>query len=237
MNCHDFQNTMVINIFGKLTSSEKNELEGHLRECRKCTRFYQKYKSVVGITETIEEPPLPDWGNSWSRISDRTFKKKPVKPIFLPSPKFAIAGAALVIVFVIGFLTGRQYFQRHSHEYTFLSEADHRKLSPIQSYAESAELFLIDFINRSRQTKEKEIVKFEEQIISAMLIQTQLLKFVISQHDEPYQQDLLEDLELLLVSMSNLRPGDKDAAYQLHQFIREEELLSRLRRLSDQPWI
>ena len=230
MNCQEFEILIVVGIYGRHTSTDRDELINHLRECQKCAQSFKRYESCLGMTENIEEPPKPDWEKSWTKISD---KRKQAKPKYSPTPKFAIAVAAFVVVFLIGFFTGKRYFQQNSYEYTFFSKADDRNVSPIHSYAERAELFLIDFMNRSTQYNEREILKFEEKIITGMVIQTQLLKLVISQRDEPYQQHLLEDLELLLISMSNLRPGDKDAAHQLNQFIREQKLLSRLRQLSD----
>ena len=50
-------------------------------------------------------------------------------------------------------------------------------------------------------------------------------------------RDLLEDLEFILVSISNLRPEDKDAAKQLKQFIRKNRLNNRLSLLTSKKTI
>jgi len=62
-----------------------------------------------------------------------------------------------------------------------------------------------------------------------MLVQTRLLKYLVSQRDDPYLLQLLEDLELILVEISNLKPQDQQSAAQLTRLIRENEIKFKIR--------
>ena len=237
MNCHEFEGVLITQIYGKPIPSQTDNLISHMKACPACAKQYEQIIHSRNQFEKRDDVHIQDWEKSWCKIADRSLKKKPVRPFYIPSPKFAIAAAALVIVFVIGFFVGKNYFFKNSDEYLFLSEEDHRYTSPFLSYARSVELTLINFMNLNDQHSEEEILAFEEKITSNILIQTRLLQQLISQRDDPYMRDLLEDLEFILVSISNLRPGDKDAAEQLKKFIRKKHHNNRLYLLMSEKTI
>jgi len=237
MNCHEFEEILITQIYGKPVPSQTDNLISHIKACPACARQYEQIIHSRNQFERRDDVHIPDWEKSWCKIADRASKKKPKRSFYIPSPKFAFAAAALVIVFVIGFFVGKNYFFKNSDEYLFLSEEDYRYTSPFLSYARSVELTLINFMNLNDQLSEEEISALEEKITSNILIQTRLLQQLISQHDDPYMRDLLEDLEFILVSISNLKPGDKDAAEQLKQLIRKNHLKNRLIQLTSEKTI
>ena len=237
MNCHEFEEILITQIYGKSVPSQMDNLVSHIKVCPTCARQYEQIIHFRNQFERRDDVHISDWEKSWCKIADCALKKKPARPFNIPSPRFAFAAAALVIVFVIGFFVGKNYFFKNSDENIFLSEADRQYTSPFQSYARSVGLVLINFMHPKDQLSEEENLAFEEKITSNILIQTRLLKQLISQRYDPYMRDLLEDLEFILVSISNLRPKDKDAAKQLKQFIRKNRLTNRLYLLTSEKTI
>jgi len=232
MNCDNFKDIIILSIYGKTTPSEKQQLQEHMHECPRCAELYQQTADYHDLIKNETDIPLPNWEKSWRIISQKVKTRKQHRSVFTPSPRLALAGVAVCLVFLLGFFVGKKYYNPKSDQFSFLS-IDNENISPIKSYVESLELLLVDFTNRDDRSREKEIKKLEVKLLTEILFQTRLLKLLVSEQGNPSLVQFLEDMELLLVSMSNLRPEDKEAADQLIQFIRENHLKNHLQKLAD----
>jgi hypothetical protein len=232
MNCNDFKDFIIVNIYRKLTSSEKEDFDLHRRECPNCAQLYKTTENYHGILEENNEVPLPDWDESWTVISEGAFKKKRFTLSLFPAMRYAVVSAAVLTVFVVGMFTGKHFL------YPSDPKVVRSHMSPIQNYTESLEPVLINFSNRSDEQRTEEYSEIEVQILTEMLAQTRLLKYLAAQRNDDFQTKLLEDLEFVLVDMTNLRPGDQDSAEQLIRLIKEKELKFRLKRFAEEnPFI
>lgn len=229
MNCEECKNLITVSVYGKLTSSEKRQLEDHLRECSECTRIYKKSENLSSLFEDKEEIPLPDKEKSWEIISSKAIPEKSERTILFPYKKWAFAASALVIVFLLGFLIGKQVFFPGAGETPPESIALQGYESPVQRYSEELEPILINFVNRTDARKQEEMSDIEKLVVKDMLIQTKLLKHLVSQRDDPRLLQLLEDIEFILVGISNLSPQDQESAAQLTRVIRENEIKFKLK--------
>lgn len=231
MNCEDTKNLITIGVFGKLTDSEKAQLEDHLQKCPECAGLHEKSAQLSSTFEDKEDIPLPDKEKSWQVIQTESLHKRKSWQGLFPYQKWAFAASALVVVFILGFLIGKRLFfppqTTNQPESLALQVYD----LPIQRYAENLELLLISFMNRADSPKQEQTSELEKKVIEDMLVQTKLLKHLVSQGDDPYLLPLIEDLEFILVSISNLRPQDQDSAAQLARMIRENELKFRVKTL------
>ncbi len=231
MNCEEIKNLITISVFGKLTDSEKARLEDHLQKCPKCAGLHKKSAQISLCSEDEEDIPLPNKEKSWRVIRAESFQKRRTWQNLFPYQKWAFAASALVVVFILGFLIGKKLIfppqTTRQPEFLALRAND---LS-IQRYAENLELLLISFMNRADTPKQEQTSELEKKVMEDMLVQTQLLKHLISQGDDPYLLPLIEDLEFILVSISNLRPQDQNSAAQLARMIRENELKFKVKTL------
>jgi len=232
MKCQEFKDSLIISIYGELTSSQKNVIDAHILECPECARLYQKTQRYQELVQDKTDLPLVSWDKSWEVISENVLNKKRSKAVFIPYHKFILAGAAVCIIFIIGFFTGKQLLNSGSGGSSFLATGNQQGVSLIKSYAESIELILINFRNHSDRTISEDMLKLEQKIISDMLIQTRILEQLSTLKNEPGLKNLFEDLEVILVSLSNLRPENKDVTDQLQQFIRERRLEYRIRHFT-----
>jgi hypothetical protein len=115
MNCEDSKNLMTISVYGKLTPSEKTQLETHLRECARCASIYEKAGKLSHLLNEKEDIPLPDKEKSWQIISTKAVKRKesrldhfmPKKPVF----QFSYVILLLVVGFAAGYII-RSHWQR-----------------------------------------------------------------------------------------------------------------------------
>ncbi len=229
MNCEECKNLITVSVYGKLTSSERSQLEDHLRECSECTRIYKKSENLSSLFEDKEEIPLPDKEKSWDIISSRAVPRERKRTIYFPYKKWAFAASALVIVFLLGFLIGKQVFFPGPGETSPESAALQDYESPLLRYTEGLEPILIDFVNRTDAQKQQEMSDIEKLVVKDMLTQTKLLKHLISRRDDPRLLQLLEDIEFILVGISNLSPQDQESAAQLTRLIRDNEIKFKLK--------
>jgi hypothetical protein len=229
MNCEKSKNLIIVSVYGKLTPQEKSQLEKHLRECPECARIYGKSKNLSSLFEDEEKISLPDKEKSWEFISSNAVQRKSSRTIFFPYKKWAFAASALVIVFTLGFLIGKQVFFQGPGKTSIESAALEGYESPIFRYTEELEPILINFMNRTDALKQEEMSDIEKLVIKDMLIQTKLLKHLFSQIEDPRLLQLLEDIEFILVGISNLRPQDQESAAQLTRLIRENEIKFKLK--------
>ena len=231
MNCEKCKNLITVSVYGKLTPQEKGQMEEHLRVCSECARIHEKSTQLSSLFEDKEEIPLPDKEKSWQIISDKAIQRKNGWTVFFPYKKWAFAASALVVVFVLGFLIGKQLFFPGPGKTSPESIALQVYESPIQRYTEELEPILINFMNRTDAQKQEEMSDIEKLVIKDMLIQTKLLKHLVSQRDDPYLQHLIEDVEFILIGISNLKPQDQDSAKYLTRLIRENEIKFKLKTL------
>jgi hypothetical protein len=231
MNCEESKNLMTVSVYGKLTPLEKAKLDEHLRECQKCARIYEKSAQLSPQFDKKEDIPLPDKEKSWQIISAKAFQRKGGWKVFFPYNKLALAASALVVIFILGFIVGKQFFFRVPGEIRPESTALKGYDSPIQRYAEDLELILVSFMNRADAQRQEEISEVEKKVIKDILVQTRLLKYLVSQRDDPYLQQLIEDVEFIMIAISNLKPQDQDSADQLTRLIRENEIKFKLKTL------
>jgi hypothetical protein len=231
MNCEKSKNLITVSVYGKLTPQEKSQLEEHLHVCSECARIHEKSTQLSSLFEDKEEIPLPDKEKSWQIISAKAIQRKNGRTVFFPYKKWAFAASALVIVFILGFLIGKQFFFPGPGKTSPESVALKSYESPILRYTEELEPLLINFMNRTDAQKQEEMSDIEKLVIKDMLIQTKLLKHLVSQRDDPRLLQLLDEIEFILVGISNLKPQDQDSAKHLTRLIRENEIKFKLKTL------
>ena len=106
MNCEESKNLMTVSVFGKLTPSEKTQLEAHLRECSRCARINEKVGKLSHPLNEKEDIPLPDKEKSWQIISAKVLKRKGswLESFVLKKPVYQFSFALLLLF--AGFAAG-----------------------------------------------------------------------------------------------------------------------------------
>jgi len=248
MNCLETKNLITAGIYGRLTPEERAELENHAAACRACARLYEKSSPFLDLRTGAgeEEVPLPDWEKSWPRISAGVIDMRPRRAALFARPAFgrigwtrrAIAAAALLLVFAIGYFAGRRLLDDHSADAaaargsvypTFPSVASAQVL--LAEYADSLGPVLVNFLNRGDVRPPDALRELERRVVRNMLEKTRMLRSLAAESGYADRRlgDLLQDLEFILTSMANLDPEDKESADHLGRIIRKKEISPRLR--------
>jgi hypothetical protein len=142
-----------------------------------------------------------------------------------------VAAASLLVVFALGYVAGRRFLKPPTGPAAF-PLASAAEPSPLLLYAESLEPVLIDFLNRGETERPQEFADLEQKIIRSMLAETRLLQALAASSRNTELGAFLEEMETILLSLANLKPGDRDSADELGRTIRERRIRSKLRDFS-----
>jgi hypothetical protein len=233
MNCHEAKNMITIGVFGgEPDSSERAALEDHLKTCVSCARIFERWMRQRVSFNVPDDIQLPDWEKSWQAVSGRALDHGKTFRLFGIPQKWVFAAASLITVFVLGFFAGRRFLRQPAGQPLPLTIEASAAAFPFERYAETLEPVLIDFMNRGKTERPQELVELEQRIIQSMLAETRLLESLTEKSQDAALQSFLEEMESLLVSMSNLKPGDQESADLLDRTIRERQIRFKLGELS-----
>ena len=228
MKCSHIKDLLVIDIFGKLTPSQRKDLKEHIQKCPSCRVLVRKSKAYSGLLRENEGIPVPDWDQSWQIIRKRSLvkNKKDIKLVSVRLRRWIVVTVTCCCVFILGYYIGKRTLWDHTR-----TAKVHFAEDILHDYSECMELLFIDFSNKNFP-EEEEVARFRAEIITEMMLQTRLLKLLAVQNKYSELEYLLEDMEMILVSISNLRPEDQDSRNQLNQLIQQGTFRNRLRALS-----
>lgn len=233
MSCERYKNLIIISIYGELTSPEKTELENHLIECTICTLLYTKRPQPTPVLEDI---PMPDWESSFEVITRRTIPRKRVQMVIIRNSykKWLMAAIIVLAVFVTGYFFGGGFITQSpggNKPGSLFLPSGTRDIS-LQSYAEHLEPVLVEFANHNRGRQPGELLRLRQTVLREILEQTRILKQLTSSSEDSGLLELLEDLEIILVGISNTRPGDRHAVDFYIKKIKEKGVRLKIRALA-----
>ena len=230
MNCQDAKNLLVVGAYGRWTSQQRSDLETHLQSCPDCARLAGKTPLRPAESAPETDVPLPDLDKIWGKIESQAFGRRR-RPFFRPAPRWVLAAAGLVLVFVLGYVAGRRVlFDRGPGPSPVLAGA--ASAPSWAEYAENVRPVLVDFLNRGDIRPPAELVALKRRLVREILLQTRLLQSLAVKTGDAKLGDLLQDLEFVLTSLANLDPGDDESARHLASLIREREVSLRLSDLA-----
>lgn len=228
MKCKKYEEKIILYLYGELSDKEKTDLQSHIQECDACARDLEYTKKVFkALDDSKEEAPQANWEKSWREISSTTQVQAREKKSFLLTQKWVYAAAALLAVFVLGALIGRFWFFP-SNESTFQAGAAPTAMNPaLIEYMDDLKPILIEYANYTSSEGTEEAMLIDKDTLRSLLVQNLLLKDIIAKSN-PSLLPLLDDLDLVLKEMSNMKRGDKQTPSLVKELIQEREILFKM---------
>jgi hypothetical protein len=233
MNCEEFKNALVVRVYGDLHDEEEAALQRHAAACPSCARALARTRDVQAALELRGDVPEPDWEASWRAIRERTRKRSGRRLAFgWPARRWATAAAAVAAVFVLGVLVGRFVFFAGNGPRPRATDLSYPRQVTVAAYTETLEPLLIDFLNSRGEVHDDEVSALTHRVATDMLAQTRMLKREAARSGDEHLYLLLEDVEVVLISIANLGGNDGDVVKQLDRVIRDKSIVPRLERLA-----
>jgi hypothetical protein len=230
MRCKKFKEKIILNLYGELSEEEKSVLESHLQECAECSRDLEYTKKVFKAVEYSkkEKTPEANWERAWKGISSAVEEKPKRQLSLLLLPKWAYAAAALAFVFALGIIIGSLWFPPLQKgplpQKASLISMD----QSLQEHFESLKPVLTEYANYSPSDERNGIITIDEEILESLLLQNYLLKTAVSSQKNPALQELLEDVDLILREVTNLRNGDRPTLSLIKDTINQRDILFKM---------
>jgi hypothetical protein len=240
MNCQDFHDLIVVGFHGRLSAEQKIEIDGHRSACAECAALYERFEDLLDLQakalDKAASVPAPDWDASWAAIAERSLpERSPFLRFFVRVPRWIPAAAGIVLVFVLGYVAGREILVDSvvsRPEIAGLPASDRGPSLLFANYADSLKPVLTSFLNRGDVVPPEELRALEREIAHDMLSRTRILRELAAASGDAELADLLVDLEFVLTSLANLSRGDEASAALLERMIREKDVPLRLRELA-----
>ena len=101
----------------------------------------------------------------------------------------------------------------------------------VNKYLEDLKPLLVDLDNYTAPASGKIGGPIEKEIINNMLMQTRLLKRYFGNQTDPNINMLLEEMEMILTDLNNIKSGDKGSIQSLQGVIRERGIPLKIKML------
>ncbi len=225
MKCKYYREQIILYLYSELNKTEEEHFLGHIETCSECKKELESNKKLFNIIdETEEDEYIPDWDKQWEKIEKGMEVKKPKILYMNPKWRWATAAAASFLLLFLGFLAGRFIFTPQQNDiYIRDMNRGKTKLLYVKNYFEDIKPVLLDYANYSYPT-ESNGGPVDKEIIESMLLETRLIKRHISNRNRPYLFSLIEDLEMILIEIRNISPGDKTSVRLLQDMIKAKSL-------------
>jgi hypothetical protein len=211
-------------MYDELEKSEKSKFKNHLESCPVCQAEYKENLSLFQTLEGEEKREIsPRWGYYWGNILNQVKPEKFKKRLAWPSLKWGVTFAGFVFCLVLGFFIGRIFLE--SPQIKRAKGATYRENNSkiaLGYYLEDMKPLMVDLANTNFSEKQKNGGPVEKELIKSMLIQTRLLRRRFSERDDPYVKSLLMDMELILMEIDNIVPGDKSSIKSIQELIKNK---------------
>lgn len=228
MKCKKFKEKIILHLYGELNEKEGAELENHIKECTECSQDFLYTKKVFkALDDAKEEEPEADWEKCWQGIDTFVPEKPSRQRSSFLSPQWVYAAATLLVVFVLGAIFGRHLFfsgQKSSLQPVISQSSMNLAL---KEYFEEIKPILIEYANYTSSNGEETTIVMDKEVVNNLLIQNFLLKDIITKTN-PSLAPFMEDLDIVLREVSNLKRGDKQTPSLIKELIHEREILFKM---------
>jgi hypothetical protein len=224
MKCKKYEEKIVLYLYGELDENEKFEVENHVKECSACLEDLEYTKKVFKLVDDNKElAPEANWEKCWKEIGAGVQVKPRKQKSFLLAPRWVYAAAGLLAVFVLGALIGRYWFFPPQESPLEPGISQGSMNLALNEYIDEIKPILIEYANYTTP-KEEETIVIDKEVVRGLLIQNLLLKDLIAKSD-PSLLPLLEDLDIILKELSNMRKGDELTPSMIKELILERKIL------------
>ena len=241
INCKDFKEIVVDALYScdQLSEQDKRLFHAHLTTCPACAEEYEEMVGVLALMDQRQKPEMGEeyWDSYYPRLlekikeSEEKEKNKIKNKIWLWVKKWwenfrfdvqrlrwVLYPAAAMLLVVIGIVIGRYVYlpsvPGEGEELIGSALSSQSKISPVVAeHFETLRPMLIDCANYNAREAGagEDLVLIDKKTLKELALQNLLLKRIAARGNDVVLTRLLEELELILLELSNGEPGESDS--------------------------
>jgi hypothetical protein len=223
----------------QLSEQDKRLFHAHLTTCPACAEEYEEMVGVLALMDQRQKPEMGEeyWDSYYPRLlekikeSEEKEKNKIKNKIWLWVKKWwenfrfdvqrlrwVLYPAAAMLLVVIGIVIGRYVYlpsvPGEGEELIGSALSSQSKISPVVAeHFETLRPMLIDCANYNAREAGagEDLVLIDKKTLKELALQNLLLKRIAARGNDVVLTRLLEELELILLELSNGEPGESDS--------------------------
>ena len=230
MSCKKYKQNILLFLYGELNEQDKKSLEDHIKQCAECARDMEYTREVFNLideTKKQETEPQPNWEHSWQKIESNTLRKESKKPILRLIPNWAYAAAAVLAVFILGVFAGREWFASRDTVLASAQPSAEFIEYTLKQHLDDLKPMLLEYANYTAADENGSTMLIDQKTAQELLIQNILLKEIVAQK-YPSAGELLEDLDLVLIEITNQEGKDNETPLMIKNLIKEREVMFKM---------
>ncbi|MCP5047252.1 MAG: zf-HC2 domain-containing protein, partial [bacterium] len=238
--CKQFNALLVDALYDELKERDKGFFRAHLETCSSCSAEYNRMVSVLEVMDQRRQPEMDEtfWDNFLPQLHEKIGVRE-TGPAgravgwlqewwgnlnFKLNIRWALYPAAVVLLIVSGIVIGRYLYSPGGEEFIGPTVAS---VNPgVSEHFDNVRPLLIDYSNYSKQEDtggKGDMVRVDRETLRRLVVQNHLLKKAVERENNASLIQLLEDLEMILLEISNAGPnGGRSDSIQAVQDIMED---------------
>jgi hypothetical protein len=247
-SCKKIKALMVNALYNELSETEKNMFQTHLKTCPGCSAEYKKLTTLMGVMDKRQRPKMSEdfWDNYYLQVEEKIEAAKEEKPLIKTGRRQRIGNldfrrrwvlypAAALAVLVVSIGIAQFLSLPEGKKIVDTAVSSFRRLSPaVAQHFDNLQPLLIDYSNytpEENETMPGETVIMEKRTVQKLLLENQLLKRVVAKENNISAKQLMDELEIILLEISNTN-GDREATLQaVKQLIKDNDILFKMKVL------
>jgi hypothetical protein len=241
INCKNFNEIVVDALYNydELSEQDKRLFHAHLTTCPACAGEYEEMAGVLALMDQRQKPEMGEeyWDSYYPRLlekikeSEEKEKNKVKNKIWLWLKKWwenfrfdiqrlrwVLYPAAALLLVVLGIAIGRYVYlpsvPGEGEELISSALSSQRKISPVLAeHFENLRPMLIDCANYNAREagSGEDFVLIDKKTLKELALQNLLLKRIAARGNDVVLTRLLEELELILLELSNAEPAESNS--------------------------
>jgi hypothetical protein len=244
---------MVDAIYNQLPDAEQTMFQEHIKTCSACSAEYHELEGLMGVMNKRQRPQMSEayWEQYSQRLDEKldalAEHKKPAVQSTLRQRWFgasenkirwALMPAAAVALLVVAVSIGQFLSLPGGKGIVDTAVSSIRQLTPaVAQHFDNLKPMLIDYANYAPEDEEEpdaepgETVVVDKTTVQKLLLENRLLKRVVAKSNDVSAKLLMDELEVILVEISNSN-GDKEETLQaVQQLIKDNQILFKMKVL------
>lgn len=224
MKCKKYKEQIILYLYAELSKEESEELEKHIEQCPECAQELEYTKKVFGTLDEAEIRDLPEarWEKCWGEISSEIKPKSRRQKYVFSLPQWVPAAAAVLVIFTLGIIIGRNWQPAQPAAVAEEPFSPTYSRVHLQEHFDALKPLLLKYAGYT--AAEEMNLTSDQKIIQGLLIQNfQLMRMLT--RDDPGAVELLEDIELVLREITNMKSGDPLRLDMIKDLIDQREIL------------
>jgi hypothetical protein len=258
INCKNFKGIVVDALYNydELSEKDKRLFHAHLTTCPACAGEYEEMAGVLGVMDQRQRPEMEEefWDSYYLRLLEKIKEsgEKEKNKIWrwlkkwwenfnfdIQRLRWVFYPAAALLLVVLGIAIGRYLYlpsiPGKGEELINSAISLGRKISPaVADHFEDLRPMLIDYANYTageNETSEEELVTVDKKTLKMLVLQNYLLKKIAARENDLSLEQLLVDLEMILLEISNIETisGRKETIRRVRDILDQSDILFKMK--------